>query len=128
MERQFTQPANGIQELEPEQQYPGGRERGLLVFGGAERKSELKGSIATWECQRVGRKGGQRWKKKSRNPWRLRITREVERKQLEGEQMAERRDRSQGRSREEDRHSRRAEMQAEKGRCRKKQGNINQMK
>ena len=28
-------------------------------------------------CQRVGRKGGQRWKKKSRNPWRLRITREV---------------------------------------------------
>ena len=77
MERQFTQPANGIQELEPEQQYPGGRERGLLVFGGAERKSELKGTIATWECQRVGRKGGQRWKKKSRNPWRLRITREV---------------------------------------------------
>ena len=77
MEKQFTQPAKGIQELEPEQQYPGGRERGLLVIGGAERKSELKGGIATWECQRVGRKGGQRWKKKSRNPWRLRITREV---------------------------------------------------
>ena len=78
MERQFTQPAKGIQELEPEQQYPGGRERGLLVIGGAERKSELKGGIATWECQRVGRKGGQRWKKKGRNTGRLRITREVE--------------------------------------------------
>ena len=114
MERQFTQPAKGIQELEPEQQYPGGRERGLLVIGGAERKSELKGSIATWKCQRVGRKGGQRWRKKGRNTGRLRITREVERKQLEGEQMAERRDRSQGKSRE-DRHSRRAEKRT----CRK---------
>ena len=65
MERQFTQPAKGIQELEPEQQYPGGRERGLLVIGRAEKKSELKGGIATWECQRVGRKGGQRCKKKA---------------------------------------------------------------
>ena len=44
---------------------------------GTEKKSELKGSIATWECQRVGREGGQRWKKKSRNTGRLRITREV---------------------------------------------------
>ena len=77
MEKQFTQPANGIQELEPEQQYPGGRERGLLVIGGAERKSELKGGIATWECQRVGRKGGQRWRKKGRNCWRFRIIKEV---------------------------------------------------
>ena len=100
----------------PEQQYPAGRERGLLEIGEAEEKSELKGSITSWECQRVGRKGGQRWKKKGRNTGRLRITREAERKQLEGEQMAERRDRSQGRSREEDRHSRRAEKRT----CRKK--------
>ena len=47
------------------------------VTEGAEKKSELKGSIATWECQRVGREGGQRWKKKGRNTVRLRITREV---------------------------------------------------
>ena len=60
-----------------EQQYPGGRERGLLEIGGAEKKSEPKGSIATWECQRVGRKGGQRWRKKGRNTGRPRITREV---------------------------------------------------
>ena len=40
-------------------------------------KSELKGSIATWGCQRVGRKGGQRWRMKGRNPGRLRITKEV---------------------------------------------------
>ena len=44
---------------------------------GTEKKSELKGSIAIWECQRVGREGRQRWKKKSRNIRRLRITREV---------------------------------------------------
>ena len=98
----------------PEPQYLAGTERGLLEIGGAEKKSELKGSIATWECQRVGRKGGQRWKKKGRNTGRLRITREAERKQLEGEQMAERRDRSQGRSREEDRHSRRAEKEKQR--------------
>ena len=47
------------------------------MIGGAEEKSELKGSIATWECQRVGREGRQRWKKKSRNTGRLRITWEV---------------------------------------------------
>ena len=47
------------------------------MIEGAERKSELKGSIITWECQRVGREGGQRWKKKGRNTGRLRITREV---------------------------------------------------
>ena len=66
-----------IQELGPEQQYPPARERGLLVIGGAEKKSELKGTIATWECQRVGRKGRQRWKTKGRNAGRLRLTREV---------------------------------------------------
>ena len=71
------QPTKEIQELGPEQEYPSGRERGLLVIGGAETKSELKGSIATWECQRVGRKGGQRWRKKGRNAGRLRLTREV---------------------------------------------------
>ena len=98
----------------PEPQYPAGRERGLLEIGGAEKRRELKGSITTWECQRVGRKEGQRWKKKGRNTGRLRITREAERKQLEGEQMAERRDRSQGRSREEDRHSRRAEKERQR--------------
>ena len=98
----------------PEQQYPAGRERGLLEIGGAE-KRQLKGSITTWECQRVGRKGGQRWKKKGRNTGRLRITREAERKQLEGEQMAER-GRMGGREelREEDRHSRRAEKERQR--------------
>ena len=84
MER-HRQRAKGIQELGPEPQYPAGRERGLLEIGGAEKKSEPKGSIATWKCQRVGRKGGQRWRKKGRNTGRLRITREVERKQLEGD-------------------------------------------
>ena len=76
MEKQFTQPAKGIQELGPEPQYLAERERGLLEIGGAEKKSELKGSIATWECQRVGRKRGQRWRKKGRNTRSLRITRE----------------------------------------------------
>lgn len=59
--------------------------------------------------------GGQKWKKKSRNPWRLRILGRLERKQLEGEQMAERRDEGQEEVERKDRHSRRAEMQAEKG-------------
>ena len=69
----------------PEPQYPAGRERGLLEIGGAEKRRELKGSITTWECQSVGREGGQRWKKKGRNTRRLRITKEIERKQLEGD-------------------------------------------
>ena len=47
------------------------------VIGGAEKASKVKGSISTWECQRVGREGRQRWKKKSRNTGRLRITWEV---------------------------------------------------
>ena len=33
------------------------------VIGGAEKASKVKGSIATWGCQRVGRK------KKGRNSW-----------------------------------------------------------
>ena len=65
-----------ITELRPEKQYPAGRENGPLEIGGAEKKRELKGSIATWECQRVGRKRGQRWRKKGRNTSSLRITRE----------------------------------------------------
>ena len=35
------------------------------VIGGAEKASKVKGSIATWGCQRVERKGGQRWRKKA---------------------------------------------------------------
>ena len=69
----------------------------------------MKGSIATWGCQRVGRKGGQRWRKKGRKSWRFRIIKEVGLEAFYREQMAERPDGSQGRSREEDRHSRRAE-------------------
>ena len=34
-----------------------------LVIGGGEKASKVKGSIATWGCQRVGRK------KKGRNSW-----------------------------------------------------------
>ena len=40
---------------------------GEKVIGGAEKESELKGNIASWGCQRVGRKGGQRWRTKGRN-------------------------------------------------------------
>ena len=77
------------------------------VIGGAEKASKVKGSIATWGCQRVGRKGGQRWRKKG---GRLRITREDgEKASCRGTNGRERLDGSQGRSREEDRHSRRAE-------------------
>ena len=36
------------------------------VIGGAEKASKVKGSIATWGCQRVGRKGGQRWRKRQK--------------------------------------------------------------
>ena len=35
------------------------------VTGGAEKAGKVKGSIATWGCQRVERKGGQRWRKKA---------------------------------------------------------------
>ena len=35
------------------------------VTGGAEKARKVKGSIATWGCQRVERKGGQRWRKKA---------------------------------------------------------------
>ena len=37
--------------------------RSYPVIGGAEKASKVKGSIATWGCQRVGRK------KKGRNSW-----------------------------------------------------------
>ena len=50
----------------------------------------MKGSISTWECQRVGRKGGQRWRKKGRNSWRFRIIKEVGLEAFCREQMAER--------------------------------------
>ena len=36
------------------------------VIGGAEKASKVKGSIATRGCQRVGRKGGQRWRKRQK--------------------------------------------------------------
>ena len=60
------------------------------VIGGAEKASKVKGSISTWECQRVGRKGGQRWRKKGRNSWRFRIIKEVGLEAFFREQMAER--------------------------------------
>ena len=60
------------------------------VIGGAEKASKVKGSVATWGCQRVGRKGGQRWRKKGRNSWRLRIIKEVGLEAFFREQMAER--------------------------------------
>ena len=60
------------------------------VIGGAEKASKVKGSVATWGCQRVGRKGGQRWRKKGRNSWRLRIIKEVGLEAFCREQMAER--------------------------------------
>ena len=50
----------------------------------------MKGSIATWGCQRVGRKGGQRWRKKGRNSWRFRIIKEVGLEAFYREQMAAR--------------------------------------
>ena len=68
MERQFTQRArkgNTRVGTLTYKQYPAGRERGLLVVGGAEKARKVKGSIATWGCQRVERKGGQRWRKKA---------------------------------------------------------------
>ena len=60
------------------------------VIGGAEKASMVKGNIATWGCQRVGRKGGQRWRKKGRNSWRFRIIREVGLEAFYREQMAAR--------------------------------------
>ena len=64
----------------------------------------------TWRYQRVQRKGGQRWRKKGRNTGRFWIIREVgEKASLWGTDGRERPDGSQGRSREEDRHSRRTE-------------------
>lgn len=48
----------------------------------------LKGSITTWVPESW--EEGQRWKKERQKYRRLRITRGAERKQLEGEQMAER--------------------------------------
>ena len=50
----------------------------------------MKGSIAPWGCQRVGRKGGQRWRKKGKNSWRFRIIKEVGLEAFYREQMAER--------------------------------------
>ena len=50
----------------------------------------MKGSIATWGCQRVGRKGGQRWRKKGRNSWRFRIIKDVGLEAFYREQMAAR--------------------------------------
>ena len=64
----------------------------------------------TWRYQRVQRKGRQRWRKKGRNTGRFWIIREVgEKASLWGTDGRERPDGSQGRSREEDRHSRRTE-------------------
>ena len=64
----------------------------------------------TWRCKRVWRKGGQAWRKKGREKWKFWIIREVgEKASLWGTDGSERQDGSQGRSREEDRHSRRAE-------------------
>ena len=60
------------------------------VIGGAEKASKVKGSIATWGCQRVGRKGGRRWRKKGRNSWRFRIIKEAGLEAFCREQMAER--------------------------------------
>ena len=56
MKRQFTQTAcKGDTRLGAlaYRQYPAGRERGLLVTGGAEKKSELKGSIVTWGAREL---------------------------------------------------------------------------
>ena len=48
------------------------------MIEGAERKSELKGSIATCECPRVGWEGGRAEMEEERQKYRrLRITREV---------------------------------------------------
>ena len=64
----------------------------------------------TWRYQRVQRKGRQRWRKKGRNTGRFWIIREVgEKASLWGTDGRERPDGSEGRSREEDRHSRRTE-------------------
>lgn len=66
MERQFTEETpQGIQDLQTltYKQYPAGREKGLLVVGGAEKEAERKHTAIG--CQRVGRKGRQRWRKKS---------------------------------------------------------------
>ena len=41
-------------------------------------------------CQRVGRKGGRRWRKKGRNSWRFRIIKEAGLEAFCREQMAER--------------------------------------
>ena len=82
------------------------------MTGGAEKKSELKGSIVTWGARELAEMEEERQKYREiedhQGGWREST--------LRGTHGRERRDGRQGRSREEDRHSRRAE----KGRCRKK--------
>ena len=48
------------------------------VTGGGEKASKVKGSIATWGCQRVGRKGGQRWRKRQKFMGDLRSSRRLD--------------------------------------------------
>ena len=48
------------------------------VIGGAEKASKVKGSIATWGCQRVGRKAGRGGGRKAEIQGRFRIIRRLD--------------------------------------------------
>ena len=62
----------------------------------------MKGSIATWGCQRVGRKGGQRWRKRQKFIGDLGSSGGWIRSILQGTDGSERPEGSQGKSRQED--------------------------
>ena len=79
------------------------------MIGGAEKESELKGSIALGGARELGGREGRRGGRKAEIQGDFGLSRRMEKKDLYEEQMAERPDGSQGRSREEDSHSRRTE-------------------
>ena len=79
------------------------------MIGGAEKESELKGSIALGGARELGGREGRRGGRKAEIQGDFGLSRRMEKKDLYEEQMADRPDGSQGRSREEDRHSRRTE-------------------
>ena len=79
------------------------------MIGGPEKESELKGSIALGGARELGGREGRRGGRKAEIQGDFGLSRRMEKKDLYEEQMADRPDGSQGRSREEDRHSRRAE-------------------
>ena len=79
------------------------------MIGGAEKESELKGSIALGGARELGGREGRRGGRKAEIQGDFGLSRRMEKKDLYEEQMADRPDGSQGRSREEDSHSRRTE-------------------